>query len=288
MSELQQPTEQHYQHNDDPTFLWQTICEHLEKKGFSESDLNSDLLAPIDQLHIGGRSASTDLLAVSGLAPESYILEIGSGLGGTARLLSDRLDAHITAVDITPAFTFACQQINRIQGYSTINSVCADASELELTDNSQDAVWSQHTIMNIPDKDKLFSTLARVLKKGGKLLLHEVIAGANTEPLALPVPWASQAEQSHLPSLNQLIELLAQHHFKPLHCQLITDKALNWRTKHSQREQGQQPKGNIQSKSPLTPVLVFGERFITMGKNVQQNLADNKVQILEAVFEYQG
>lgn len=288
MSAFQQSTEQHYQHNDDSTLLWRTISEHLEQKGFSESDLSSDLLAPIDQLHIGGRRASTDLLAVSGLAPESYILEIGSGLGGTARLLSDRLDAHITAVDITPAFTFASQQINRIQGYSTINSVCADACELELTDSSQDAVWSQHTIMNIPDKDKLFSTLARVLKKGGKLLLHEVIAGNNTEPLALPVPWASQTTQSHLPSLTQLIELLARHHFKPLHCQLVTEKALDWRTKHSHREQGQQPKGQIQNQSPLTPVLVFGERFITMGQNVQKNLAAGKVQILEAVFEYQG
>lgn len=288
MSALPLSTEQHYQISEDPTALWQAICAHLIDKGFSESDLSSDLLAPIDQLHIGGRSASTDLLAASGLAPESYILEIGSGLGGTARLLSDRLDAHITAVDITPAFTFACQQINRIQGYSTINSLCADACELPLAESSQDAVWSQHTIMNIPDKDKLLTSLARVLKKGGKLLLHEIIAGQNSEPLALPVPWASHAQQSHLPSLSELVEQLARHRFKPLHCQLITDKALQWRTKHTQREQGQSTEGNIQRQSPLSPTLVFGERFMTMGKNVQQNLADGKVQILEAVFEYQG
>lgn len=275
----------HYQTSEDESQLWQTISSSLEQANIKTTELNSNLLAPIDQLHVGGRKASQALLAKAGLTPECHILEIGSGLGGAARLLADTLDAHVTAVDITPAFTFACEKINRILGYSCINSICSDACHLdELPDNSQDAIWSQHTIMNIPDKEQLFKTLNRVLKPGGKLLLHEVIAGSNTEPLQLPVPWASKEELSHLPTPEQLQQQLAAIGFKTEHWNDITDNALQWRNKHTKRESGKEQQGKTQQQSPLSPLLVFGQQFLTMGKNIQANLADGKINIVQAVL----
>ena len=275
----------HYQNGSDETQLWQRISDALENAGIQSGELNSALLAPVDQLHIGGRQATMRLLEKAALTPESHILEIGSGLGGASRLLADTLDAHITAVDITPSFTFACQQINRILGYSCIHSICADACELDqLPDNSQDAIWSQHTIMNIPDKDRLLETLNRVLKPGGKLLLHEVIAGSNPEPLQLPVPWASSDSLSHLPDGESFQHQLAQAGFDVVMWDDITDSALQWRNKHTQREAGKSQQGDTQKCSPLSPLLVFGEQFLTMGKNIQQNLADSKISIVQAVL----
>lgn len=279
------PIARHYQADEDETQLWHTLCQALESADISPNALTHDLLAPVDQLHTGGRKASEALLSQAKLNPNSQILEIGAGLGGASRMLADQLQAHVTAVDITPSFTFACQQINQQLGYNSIQSLCADACDLDqIETNTQDAVWSQHTIMNIPDKASVLNTLHRILRPGGKLLLHEIIAGENPEPLSLPVPWASEAGQSHLPDRQAFQQMLEQQGFRTLHWQDMSADALQWRKKHTRREQNQQTPGTIQKRSPLSPSLVFGDPFVTMGKNVQQNLADQKIMIIQAVL----
>lgn len=275
----------HYQAHQEPDTLWQRISQALTTAGYNtDSDLCSNLLAPIDQLHIGGRKATLNLLEKAGLQPDCHILEIGSGLGGTARLIADQIPCTLTAVDITPDFHQAHAEINQRLQQPGIRTVCADACEPQVADKSQDLVISQHTLMNIPDKPRLLATLARSLKPEGKLLLHEVIAGENTEPLQLPVPWASDAEHSHLPDRDTLIAQIENAGFSLQSCQDVTDQALAWRQKHTERESGNNQPGQTQKASPLNPGLIFGERFLTMGKNVMANLASDKIRVIEAVF----
>ncbi|WP_051206179.1 class I SAM-dependent methyltransferase [Oceanospirillum maris] len=268
--------------------LWQKITNSLTDASIDLSKLTADLLAPIDQLHIGGRKATQNLLQRAELPSQSHVLEIGAGLGGTARLIADQLkkqsNCHITAVDITSSFTFACQQINNLMNYQNIHSICGDACLPHVAAASQDVIISQHTLMNIPDKVSLLNTLFNSLKPNGKLLLHEVIAGDNLEALALPVPWASQPEHSDLPQQQALIALLEQAGFTLASIHNVSEDALAWRNKHTQREAGQSDQGKTQQKSPLNPKLIFGERFIQMGKNVMANLATDKVRVVEAIF----
>lgn len=282
---------QHYQHQahdssqeQEQGYLWQEILKALAHADLSPEALNLDLLAPIDQLHIGGRQATQALLDTVGLKPGQHILEIGSGLGGTARLIAEQYSAQITAIDITPTFTYASAQINQQLGYTSVASVCADACQPQVAAGSQDIVISQHTLMNIPDKPQLLATLNSSLKPGGKLLLHEVIAGENSAPLALPVPWASDIAHSHLPSQQELVQLLDEAGFQLECCTDVSAAALAWRNKHRQRETGQSQQGQIQQQSPLNPQLIFGQRFLQMGKNVMANLAEDKVRVIEAVF----
>lgn len=278
----------HYQAQQEITQLWEQICQTLSNAEIDMQDITSDLLAPVDQLHTGGRKASIALLEKTSLPSGSSIVEIGAGLGGTARVLADKLNAHVTAVDITPSFSYACQQINQLMQYSSINTICADACLLDqIESNSQDAVWSQHTIMNIPDKSAVLDTIQRILKPGGQLLLHEIVAGTNKEPITLPVPWASEPEHSHLPDNAGLRSLFENHGFTINSWEDISDNTLNWRKKHSERESGERKTGHTQQKSPLNPTLIFGTRFQQMGKNVQQNLANGRISIIQAILEKQ-
>ncbi len=265
--------------------LWQQIEQTLTDAGIDVAhDLNSSLLAPIDQLHIGGRQATQKLLDLVTFNADSHVLEIGSGLGGTARLITETAPCSITAIDITPSFSTAHETINQLMGLKNIRVVCADACQAQVPAESQDIVISQHTLMNIPDKEALLKTLADSLKPGGRFLLHEVIAGSNKEPIRLPVPWASDAEHSHLPDKEQLTALFAAAGLVPVSFADVTETALAWRKKHTQREAGSSQQGKTQVASPLNPQIIFGERFLQMGKNVMANLADDKVRVVEAVF----
>ncbi len=274
---------QHYQPNET---LWQKIEDTLTQSGIDpNTQLSSNLLAPIDQLHIGGRQATQALLHQIDLNTDCNILEIGSGLGGTARLITETLPCHITAIDITPDFCEAHQAINQRMSLNNIQVICADACDAQVQTGSQDIIISQHTLINIPDKTMLLKTLAESLKPGGSFLLHEVIAGSNKEPIKLPVPWATDISNSHLPDKDELIALFENAGFRLERFTDVTETALAWRKKHTQREAGSNQQGTTQAASPLNPGIIFGERFLTMGKNVMANLTDNKVCVVEAVFK---
>ncbi len=52
--------------------------------------------------------------------------------------------------------------------------------------------------MNIADRARLYAEIRRVLKLGGQLATHDVVAG-NAGPHLFPVPWAPTPESMILP-----------------------------------------------------------------------------------------
>ena len=82
-----------------------------------------------------------------------------------------------------------------------------DALELPFAASSFDVVWTIQMQMNIRDKRRLYSGIARVLRPGGLFVCQEICAG-NGEPIELPVPWASRPNQSHLADAESLRGLI--------------------------------------------------------------------------------
>jgi len=240
--------------------------------------LSLDEVAGIDQLHLGGRRASRHLAALGGLASGERVLDMGCGTGGASRLLAAELGCETLGVDITPAFVTAAEWLSRATGLAErTRFLCADAARTPLPDRRFEAVWCQHALMNMPDTAAVLAEWHRLLVPGGRLLLHEVVAGDNREPLALPVPWASTPAASHLQTRQALEARLAEAGFVPETLEDVTESALAWRQKHSRREGG----GEVPAGPVLPgPGLIFGERFTEMGRNLRDNLAAGKVRIL--------
>jgi cyclopropane fatty-acyl-phospholipid synthase-like methyltransferase len=61
-------------------------------------------LAPLDQFHIRGILAATELASAAGLEPSTRVLELGCGIGGPARYLAVTFGCKVTGVDLSPAF----------------------------------------------------------------------------------------------------------------------------------------------------------------------------------------
>ena len=249
--------------------------------GFDPDHLTLDEIAGIDQLHLGGRRASRSLAAQGELAPGSRVLDVGCGTGGASRLLAAEFGAEVTGVDITAAFIEVAGWLSRATGLDDrTRFLCADAAQTPLASATFDAVWCQHALMNMPDIAAVLAEWRRLLVPGGTLLLHEVVAGSDTSPLCLPVPWARRPETSHLRSRQSLEALLAEGGFAPVAVQDVTETALAWRRKHSQREGDGAPSG----PTLPGPALIFGEVFATMGRNLRDNLAADRVRIIEGVW----
>lgn len=233
-------------------------------------------LAPLDQLHIGGVAASTRLLAR--LNPDTYIkvLDIGAGLGGLMRQGAS-LGFQMTGLDITHGFSALNKSLSlraSLPDTPPLAWVTGDASALPFADRSFDAAIFQHSLMNIPDPARVIAESRRVLRHGGQIVMHEVVSGPNVAQLRYPVPWAASSEHSHLLSLAELTRLLETGGFQLEHVDDWSEMALAWRQRQRQKEQ-------TPRQAVLSPQWVFGERFINMGKNLVDNLAQGAIKVVE-------
>lgn len=237
-------------------------------------------LAPLDQLHIGGIAASKRLLdLLDQSAPMA--LDIGAGLGGLMRQ-GAALGFHLTGLDITHRFNVLNQAISELamtqppndSSAGTLRCVTGDACALPFSDASFDAVLFQHSLMNMPDPARVLAECRRVLRPGGQLVMHEVVGGSNQAALRFPVPWAEGPEHSHLLSLEALTTLLQRQGFTLQHHEDWSQTALAWRQRQRQKEQTAQP-------AVVSPQWVFGERFLTMGKHLLENLAQQAINVVE-------
>ncbi len=152
-----------------------------------------------DEFHTGGVLATEHLMGQLHIMPESKVLDVGSGIGGTSRFIAQNYGAHVHGVDLTTEFVEAAEQLSALVGLSGRTTFkVGSALELPVTDQDFDLAVMMHVGMNISDKDQLFREVSRALKPGGKFALFEVMKGTRDEPLVFPLPWSTVAETSFL------------------------------------------------------------------------------------------
>ena len=105
------------------------------------------------------------------LPPGSRVLDVGCGIGGSARILARDYGLDVLGISISPG------QIRRAQQLTPASLSCRfavmDALALELPDQSFDAVWSVEAGPHMPDKQRYADELLRVLKPGGRLAVAD-------------------------------------------------------------------------------------------------------------------
>ncbi len=244
--------------------------------------------AAIDQLHLGGRKASIELLDGLNIHADQRVLDIGCGLGGSARLMAQRYGCRVVGIDLTADFCRLATALNqRLKQALPVQFLQADASRLPFVERSFDLLVSQHCIMNLPDPQLALVGFRRLLADGGKLVLHEILQGPGGQPY-YPVPWASDADHSFLCAEAELKRWLQQAGLRLLDWSDHSQQALQWRQGHRRREQQspstpqQQPQ---QPPSVLTPQLIFGPRFSDMSNNLIRNLEQQRVRVVSVIVE---
>lgn len=171
----------------------------LTTAGLDVSRLGAADLAPLDQFHTGGRPATLALMRTAGLAAGTRILDAGGGLGGAARTLAVEAGCRVTVLDLASSYCEAGAELTTRCGLGElVTFVCGSALSSPFAGAAFDVVWTQHSTMNVAEKPALLREMWRVLRPGGRLVMHEVMAGPEPGPLAYPVPWASNPAMSAL------------------------------------------------------------------------------------------
>ncbi len=171
----------------------------LKQAGVDPRQPTIDDLKPVDEFHTGGIEATTALLDQLTIAHDTRVLDLGCGLGGTARHILHRYGAHVVGVDLTPDYVAAGRALNdRLHLSEGIDLVEGSVLDLPVDEGAFDLVTMFHVGMNIPDKERLFAEAARVTKSGGHFALFDVMRGSVEDDLVFPLPWAQSSGLSHV------------------------------------------------------------------------------------------
>ena len=100
---------------------------------------------------------------------------------------------------------------------------CSSALDLPFGDEAFDVVWMQNSSMNIPDKEKLYSQVHRVLRPNGRLATQDVFSGT-VEHLHYPVPWAADSSLSSMIAAEEFQTLLGRLGFRELAWKDVTER----------------------------------------------------------------
>ncbi len=174
-------------------------------------------LAAVDQLHAGGPDSARHLFEQLDLGPATRLLDVGSGLGGPARLAADEFGCSVVGVDLSPDFVAAAGRLTGLVGLSSkIEFFVASGADTGLPDDSFDRASLIHVGMNIADKVAVFTEVRRVLARDGVFGVYEQMRiGAGD--LTYPQPWAVDERSSFVAGPDDYVRDLTAAGFRVVH-----------------------------------------------------------------------
>jgi SAM-dependent methyltransferase len=260
--------------------LMKTIEEEIRRHGIEPSEVTVAQLAPVDNYHWLRLAGTLALADAAGISSTERVLDVGGGIGGPARQLASRYGCEVTVLDVTPEYCVVGERLTEWTGLSErVGFVPASALDMPFEQGAFDVAWTQHATMNISDKPRLYSEIARVVRTGGRFAMFDVLAGPH-QPIHFPVPWASEQSFNFLLSPDETRTLITQAGFREV----------AWMTDQDQAMQDALAKPDplgepSESEDALDSSLLNGPDGPRMGANVQRNMQEGRICFAMGVFE---
>ena len=116
-------------------------------------------------------------LAFAGVQPGQVVLDIGSGAGIDCLIAAEKVGpgGRVIGLDMTPEMLERARRNAREAGASNVEFRLGEAEKMPVEDGSVDWVISNCVINLIPDKQKAFTEIYRVLKTGGRFSISDMV-----------------------------------------------------------------------------------------------------------------
>ncbi len=124
--------------------------------------------------HMGGFETTKELIELCHIGKDTYVLEVGCGVGATACYLAKKHGCRVVGVDLLEGMIDRSNKRAQKEGVTNrVEFRVADAQNLPFEDALFDVVIGESILTFIRDKQRAVSECARVARPGGYVGLNE-------------------------------------------------------------------------------------------------------------------
>jgi len=130
-----------------------------------------------DFLSSGGLETTRTICEALNIRAGTRVLDVGSGLGGSAFHMNREYGAVVTGIDVLPQMIAMSTQRTAEHGIDGVRFIEGNILNLHLSAGSFDLVYSRDAFLYIKDKLALFQILHRLLAPQGHLFVSDYAHG---------------------------------------------------------------------------------------------------------------
>jgi arsenite methyltransferase len=136
----------------------------------------ADLLARVPDGSAESFAGVANPFSLGALQPREHVLDLGCGAGTDSLVAAQMVgpEGRVVGIDMTTEMVAKAQASAHTMGMTNVEFAAGEAEHLRFADESFDVVVSNGVIDLIPDKDRVFGELYRVLRPGGRVQLADV------------------------------------------------------------------------------------------------------------------
>jgi phosphoethanolamine N-methyltransferase len=131
-----------------------------------------------DFLSSGGPDTTAAICATLGLRPGMRVLDVGSGLGGSAFYMHRVFGAEVVGIDLLGELVGQARARAAARGMHGVRFEQGDILHAQLPSSSFDLIYSRDAFLYVADKAALFSRLYHLLVPGGRLFISDYGCGS--------------------------------------------------------------------------------------------------------------